>query len=91
MTTDTISELAELPAHTRVAVGDTVRVRLPFTEACMCLCAADQVRHVQVLADGAQLLDTDGHPHSFPITHAEAGILRDHNGLYLPPERHPEH
>lgn len=89
-TTPATDHAATPPARLRIAVGDTVPVRLPWTEVCMSLCVAGQVRHVTVLASGAQILDADGTPHSFPVTHGEAGILADADGLYLPPERHPE-
>ena len=55
-------------------VGDTVRVTLPWSEAAMFMGVADRVMSVQVQATGAQLLDSDGKPFSFPITHGEAGI-----------------
>lgn len=77
-------------ARRRVAVGDTARVRLPFSEVCMALRVAGQARHVTVLARGAQILDPDGSPYSFPVTHGEAGIRTDADGLYVPPEHQPQ-
>lgn len=67
----------------RLSVGDEVRVRLPYSEVCMHMRLADQVRTVQVQAHGAQILGEDGLPFSFPITHGEAGIYRDAEGLYV--------
>ncbi len=72
------------PGVTRVAIGERVRVRLPHSEVCMHLRVAGQVREVEVLEHGAQILDEDGRRFSFPITHGEAGIFRDEGGLYLP-------
>jgi hypothetical protein len=66
----------------RVKVGDVVRVRLPWSEVCMHLRVAEQVRDVRVLADGAQILNDDGTRFSFPVTHGEAGFYRDADGLY---------
>lgn len=77
-------------ATRRVTVGDTVRLRLPSSEVCLHLRLAEQVRTVRVLKRGAQILDDAGAPHSFPITHGEAGIYRDAEGLYTHPHTEPE-
>lgn len=69
-----------------VKPGDTVRVRLPWSEVCMHMRVAGELRKVRVLADGAQILDDDGSPFSFPVTHGEAGIYRDAAGLYVEAE-----
>lgn len=69
---------------TRVKPGDVVWLKLPWSEACMHLRVAGQVRDVRVLADGAQILNDDGTPYSFPVTHGEAGIYSDADGLYVP-------
>jgi hypothetical protein len=66
----------------RVKPGDVVRLTLPWSEACMYLHMADKVRNVLVKDHGAQILNEDGSRYSFPITHGEAGILRDADGLY---------
>lgn len=71
----------------RVKPGDVVQVRMPWSEVCMHLRVAEQVRRVEVLADGAQILNDDGTKFSFPITHGEAGIYRDATGLYIIEER----
>lgn len=55
-------------------VGETVTVELPYSEVCCHMRVAGQVRQVQVLAGGAQILNEDGSPFSFPVTHGEAGI-----------------
>lgn len=68
---------------TRVKSGDVVRLKLPWSEVCMHLRVADQERDVRVLDTGAQILNEDGTPFSFPITHGEAGIYTDPNGLYI--------
>lgn len=67
----------------RVQPGDVVQQRMPWSEACMFLRVAEQVRGVQVLATGAQILNHDGTRYSFPITHGEAGIYQDATGLYI--------
>lgn len=66
----------------RIKPGDVVRLKLPWSEVCMHLRIADQVRDVRVLDDGAQILNDDGTPFSFPVTHGEAGIYTDAHGLY---------
>ncbi len=59
----------------KAIVGSTVRVELPYSEACMCLRVAGKTMNVKVLEhNAAQLMDDDGIPFSFPITHGEAGI-----------------
>lgn len=70
----------------RVKPGDVVRVQLPWSEACMHLRVADAVRDVRILETGAQILNADGTPYSFPVTHGEAGIYRDAQGLYIQSE-----
>lgn len=70
----------------RVKPGDTVRLRLPWSEVCMHLRVTDQVRNVRVLHTAAQILNEDGTKFSFPITHAEAGIYSDAEGLYIQKE-----
>lgn len=67
----------------RVEPGDTVRIRMPWSEACMYLKVAGQMRQVQVFKHGAQILNEDGTRLSFPITLGEAGIFTDANGLYI--------
>lgn len=74
----------------RVTVGDTVRVRLPWSEVCAHMRVADHDRSVRVLESGAQILNDDGTPFSFPITHGEAGIYRDAEGLFVHPHAAPE-
>lgn len=67
----------------RVAPGDTVEIVLPWSEVCMHMQVADQRRGVLVGEHGAQILNADGSPFSFPVTHGEAGIFRDQGGLYV--------
>lgn len=67
----------------RVKSGDVVRVRMPWSEACMHLRVAETVRDVRILPDGAQILNEDGTRFSFPITYGEAGIFSDADGLYV--------
>jgi hypothetical protein len=66
--------------------GDVVKLKLPWSEVCMHMRLADQVRDVRVLPDGAQILNEDGTPYSFPVTHGEAGIYRNVDGLYADTE-----
>ena len=70
----------------RVKSGDVVRIMMPWSEACMYLNVAEKVRDVRVLDNGAQILNDDGTRYSFPITHGEAGIFRDADGLYVQQE-----
>lgn len=67
----------------RVKPGDVVRLELPWSEVCMHLKVAGQVRDVRVLHTSAQILNEDGTPYSFPVTHGEAGIYTDAEGLYI--------
>jgi hypothetical protein len=67
----------------RVMPGDVVYVTLPWSEACMHLKLTDQVRQVRILDSGVQILNEDGTPYSFPITHGEAGVYSDATGLYV--------
>jgi hypothetical protein len=74
----------------RLSPGDTVRVELPYSEACLHLKVAGAVHDVELLRDGsglgmAQVLDDDGRPYSFPITPGEAGIYMDRRGFYTYP------
>jgi len=62
--------------------GQIVRVELPYSEVCMHLGIAGQVRKVMVLEDAAQILNDDGTKFSIPITHGEAGIYRQPGTLY---------
>lgn len=67
----------------RVKTGDKVLVQLPWSEVCMFMKVADQVRPVEILPDGAQIFNADGTKLSFPVTHGEAGIYQDAQGLYI--------
>ncbi len=70
----------------RVKPGDVIRHRMPWSEVCMHLKVAEQVRSVRVLETGAQILNEDGTRYSFAINHGEAGIYRDAQGLYIQDE-----
>jgi hypothetical protein len=72
----------------RVQPGDIVSITLPWSEVCMHLRVAGQVWDVQVLRDGAQLVGRapERMQYSFPITHGEAGIYTDADGLYIQKE-----
>jgi len=67
----------------RVKPGDTVKVRLPWSEVCLYMHVAEQVRDVTILENGAQILNEDGTKFSFPVTHGEAGIFSDAQGFYV--------
>lgn len=67
----------------RVSPGTIVSLTLPWSEVCMHLKVAGQTRPVEVLATGAQILNEDGTKYSFPVTHGEAGIYSDAEGLYI--------
>lgn len=68
----------------RVHVGDEVELALPYSEVCMHMRVAGQLRTVRVTEHGAQILNTDGSGFSLPVTHGEAGLYRDSEGLYAP-------
>lgn len=73
---------------TPVEPGDTVRLKLPYSEVCMHMRVAGQVRPVTVHANGtAQILDEAGAPFSFPVSWGEAGIYSNFRGSmwYHPP------
>lgn len=57
--------------------GDIVMMTLPYTEVCISMRVAGQVRSVLVVADGAQILNNDGTKFSFPVSTGEAGIFFD--------------
>lgn len=67
-------------------VGDVVRVRLPYSEACMHMRVAGKPMNVQIVGDAtgaaAQLLNDDGSRFSFPILLGEAGIHTDSLGRH---------
>jgi hypothetical protein len=71
--------------RTVVEVGDVVVVTLPYSEVCMHMRVAGTRRPIRVLEDGAQILNEDGTPFSFPITQGEAGLFFDRadSVLYL--------
>lgn len=70
------------PEVTRHEVGDTVRIKLPYSEVCMLMGMAGQECEVRVEEHMAQILNLDGTPFSLPITWGEAGIFRDSEGPY---------
>lgn len=66
-----------------VEVGESVMLRLPYSEVCMHMRVAGQVAIVRL--DGpnsAQILLPDGRPFSAPITPGEAGLYRDSLGSH---------
>jgi hypothetical protein len=67
----------------RVKPGDTVWVELPWSEACMWLKKAGEHAAVEITEEGAQILNEDSTRYSFPVTHGEAGVYRDAEGLYI--------
>jgi hypothetical protein len=67
----------------RVKSGDTVWLPMPWSEVCMHLRIADQLRNVRITSEGAQILNDDGTRFSFEITYGEAGIFSDADGLYI--------
>lgn len=71
----------------RVQVGDTLTVKLPFSEVCMHLQVAGKKRPIHVLQTMTQILNEDGTPFSIPVTHGEAGLYSDAEGLYVLPDQ----
>lgn len=74
-----------------VSVGDVIRLRLPYSEACMSMRVAGKPMNVQFVGEGgypmAQLLNDDGSRFSFPILPGEAGIFTDSGGRHYVPAR----
>jgi hypothetical protein len=78
---------------TYINPGETVVIELAFSEVCMHMKVAGDVRPVRLQraqnmngtpADGynAQILNADGTPFSFPITTGEAGLYADGDRFY---------
>ncbi len=64
--------------RTWLTPGQSVRVRLPWSEVCCHMRVADAVMTVQLTTGTypmAQLISDDGHPFSVPIGTGEAGIF----------------
>lgn len=73
----------------RLKPFDSVNLMLPYSEVCMHLKVAGRTRPVEILPDGVQIYNWDGTKFSFPITHGEAGVFTDANGLYIQQEVKP--
>lgn len=71
----------ELSERRVVTVGERVVLRLPYSEVCMHMHIAGRKMLCEVRADGVQVFEYGNtpqeRPFSFPITHGEAGVLRD--------------
>lgn len=70
------------PVITRLTIGEVYRLTMPWSEVCIHLRVQGKTLPVRVQTNGAQLLNDDGTALSFPITHGEAGIYGDTEGLY---------
>ena len=75
----------------RLAIGDTVRLELPYSEVCLHMKIAGAVYNVELLCypgglGMAQVLAEDGRPFGAPVTPGEAGIYIDSGGFYAYPE-----
>jgi len=71
---------------TMLAIGDTARVALPWSEVCMHMRVADKIMTVQITGGPypmAQILRADGSPFCGAITLGEAGIGRTDAGEYF--------
>lgn len=62
--------------HNSYNSGDKVKVELPYSEVCMFMGLAGQVRTIEILDRGVQIYGEDGTKYSFPILHSEAGVYR---------------
>lgn len=70
-----------------VRPGDVFTLKMPWSEVCMFMGIAGRERTVRLLPSGmVQLLDVNGEPYSFPITHGEAGVYVDAAGYYVSSE-----
>lgn len=67
-----------------VEIGETVIMVLPWSEVCMHMGVAGQRWRIAIDEVGAQILNDDGTPFSFPITHGEAGLrVKSYDPLVL--------
>lgn len=67
--------------------GDVVVLRMPWSEVCMDMKIAGQVRPVRLERHQAQILDHKGGNFSFPVNTGEAGIYLDRScGKYYVPK-----
>ncbi len=70
-----------------LTIGDTIRVRLPYSEVCVHMRVAGKPMTVQIVGTEypvAQLIGDDGAPFSGPILLGEAGIYTDGERYYVP-------
>jgi len=71
----------KLPRIT-LMVGQVFRTVLPYSEVCMHMRIAGTPKLVCVLSRSAQILNDDGTPFSFPVSHGEAGIYDTSGSWY---------
>lgn len=74
----------------RLTPGDTIRVELPYSDACLHWGIAGRVHDVELTRDSkglgaVRVLDGEGCPFGPPITAGEAGIYMDSRGFYTYP------
>lgn len=69
-----------------VRQGDVVTHTMPYSEVCMYMKVAGQVRPVLILSNMAQIMNHNGTQFSAPVTFGEAGIYTDSaTGLHYVP------
>lgn len=75
----------------RVQAGDQAVVELPFSEVCMHMRVAGQIRRIELVGTGptvhykvmVQVFDARDRLCGPPITPGEAGVYRDEQGFYI--------
>jgi hypothetical protein len=66
----------------RLEPGESVSVELPYSEVCIHMRVAGQVHRVELFMEGHYpMARIEGYP---PVLPAEAGILSDPHGHYVP-------
>ena len=69
-------------APRRLATEESTAIELPYSEVCIAMRVAGQVHQVELFMEGAYpMARIAGYP---PVLPAEAGILSDAEGHYVP-------
>jgi hypothetical protein len=71
-----------MAASRRLAPGESIAIELPYSEVCIHMRIAGQVHQVELFMEGPYpMARIEGYP---PVLAAEAGILSDPQGHYVP-------
>lgn len=63
-------------------IGERIRMRVGFSEAVTHLHIDGTLCEALVTPSGVQFFDDNGKPFSFPVTHAEAGLMESNGRLW---------